>query len=219
MTRWTVDSLADRLGGLDVPGVPLRGREIGVDARRGVTREQCNAGSVLRNIEKGSDSKYLIIPMETLPEELRRDVSTPLPCHGADWVATNLWVAPEGTVTPLHFDIPHNFLVQIRGKKRAVVFERGHFATMYPERPWSSVPNFSRVDPMRPDLKRFPAFDAAQPWVTDIEAGDALFLPAGTWHHISSETVSISVNFWWARGIVAWAARGAHAFKRIRGIR
>lgn len=227
--RWTMASLADRLGDLEVPGVPLRGAEeggaasrvykLGVDMRRGVTRTSCRAGRVLRNIENGQATNYLIVPMGILPEEIQREVPTPIPCQGADWVATNLWVSPAQTVTPLHFDLPHNFLVQVRGRKKAMVFERGHFKAMYPEPPWSSVPNFSRVDPRHPDLDRYPAFQAALPLVTVLDAGDVLFLPSATWHHVTSETDSISVNFWWADGMLAWIARGANAFKRMRGIR
>jgi hypothetical protein len=219
VARWTLASLAQRLGRQLVPAVPLRGRELGVDARRGVARTMREAAEVLREIEQEQGTSYLIAPLDTLPADIRDEAPIPMPCRGAAWVATNVWIAPAGTITPLHFDIPHNFLVQIRGAKRVMVFERGHFMKMYKEPLWSSVPNFSRVDPMNPALDRFPAFRDMQPFVTDLAEGDVLFLPSATWHHVTSETNSISVNYWWAEGLVALFARGGSAFKQFRGIR
>ena len=149
---------------------------------------------------------------------MRADVPVPEPCRGAPWSSGKLWVSPAGAISPLHFDVADNLHAQLAGRKRFLAFERGRFATMYPEPPWSPVPNFSRVDPLSPDLTRFPRFRRAAPLAATLAPGDVVFLPARTWHHVTSEEASISVNFWWARGALAWLARGADAWKRARGL-
>jgi hypothetical protein len=217
-SSWTLAHLRERLGARPVPAARLRERRLGVDPRRGVDFTTQDAARLLADLEGGADALYLMAPLDLLPDDLRAEAPPPLPCRDAPWASSKLWVSPAGAVSPLHFDVAHNLHAQIRGHKRFLVFERGHFATMYPEPPWSSVPNLSRVDPLRPDLARFPRFARAVPSAGVLAPGDVIFLPRGTWHHVTSETASISVNFWWARGVTAWLARGADAWKRARGL-
>lgn len=219
VARWTPGTLAARLGSLQLPTVGLQDRTVRIDSYRGVPRTTCTAEQVLREIADGPGTQYLIAPVESLPADVQSEIPTPPPCRRATWAASNLWVAPGGSLSPLHFDVPHNFLVQVHGRKKVLVFERRQFVAMHPYAPWSSVPNFSQVDPTQPDVERFPRFRNAQPFVANLEAGDALYLPSATWHHVTNESPSVSVNFWWARGLIAWAARGVQSFKRVRGIR
>jgi hypothetical protein len=218
IARWTLADLRERLGSLQVRAARLRERRLGIDPRRGIDLTAREARSVIEEIERGGDSAYLMTPLEALPAELRAEAPVPAPCRGAPWLSSKLWESPGGAVSPLHFDMPHNLLAQISGTKRFLIFERGHFTSMYPEPPWSSVPNLSRVDPMNPDLARFPGFRRARPFVGTLGPGDLIFIPRGTWHHATSETASISVNFWWARGPLAWLARASDAWKRAWGI-
>jgi hypothetical protein len=217
LTRWTLAGLRERLGDLPLPTARLRGRTLGVN-RRGVELALRPASEVLAAIERGEDGAYLMAPLDALPAAVRADVPVPGPCRGAPWSSGKLWVSPAGAISPLHFDVANNLHAQLGGAKRFLTFERGRFGVMYPEPPWSPVPNFSRVDPLSPDLARFPRFRRAVPRSTQLAPGDVLFLPARTWHHVVSEEASISVNFWWAHGALAWFSRGADAWKRLRGI-
>jgi hypothetical protein len=59
------------------------------------------------------------------------------------------------------------------------------------------------VDPLNPDLERYPRFPAA--WATarqaELSPGDALYIPYMWWHGVESlEPVSILVNYWWNDG-------------------
>lgn len=218
LARWTLEGLRERLGGLQVRAARLRERRLAIDERRGVDLVERQARSIIEEIEKGGDAIYLMTPMAALPADLRAEAPPPAPCRGAPWQSSKLWISPAGAVSPLHFDMPHNLHAQIRGTKRVLTFERGNFAAMYPEPPWSSAPNLSRVDPLRPDLARFPRFRRARPLASEIGPGDMIFLPGGTWHHVTSESASISVNFWWGRGPLGWLARAADAWKRAWGI-
>ena len=67
---------------------------------------------------------------------------------------------------------------------------------------------------MLPDLARFPRFRRAEPRRATLAPGDVVFLPARTWHHVTSEEASISVNFWWARGALAWLYRSGEVLFR-----
>jgi hypothetical protein len=214
VARWTLEGLRARLGGAPVRAARLRSRRLGIDERRGIDLVEREARSIIEDIERGGDAFYLMTPLGALPPDLRAEAPAPAPCRGAPWLSSKLWISPAGAVSPLHFDMPHNLLAQIRGTKRVLTFERGHFTSMYPEPPWTSVPNLSRVDPVSPDLGRFPRFRRARPFVAEIGPGDMVFLPGGTWHHVTSESASISVNFWWGRGLLGWLAAAAGAWKR-----
>ena len=57
--------------------------------------------------------------------------------------------------------------------------------------------NVSPVDVAAPDAARFPRFADAVYCEAVLGPGEALFIPARTWHYVRSLTVSMSVNFWW----------------------
>lgn len=104
--------------------------------------------------------------------------------------ATSLWIGPGGTVTPLHHDTTNILFCQIFGRKR--------FELIAP------TETVLLLDPIRGfyspvDLDR--RAEAAHPGVRDLlvkdvvlEPGDALFLPAGWWHRVTSLDVSISFS-------------------------
>ena len=61
--------------------------------------------------------------------------------------------------------------------------------------------NTSRVDDAEtPDPKRFPKFARhVARWDAELAGGDALFMPAGTWHQVRARDASLSVSYWWGR--------------------
>jgi ribosomal protein L16 Arg81 hydroxylase len=103
---------------------------------------------------------------------------------------TNLWVGPAGTVTPLHHDVNNVLFMQIDGSKRF---------SLVP--PWDSEFVYCRhgvvadVDLENPDVQKHPLFAAATVESVVLETGDALFIPAGWWHHVRSLTESTSLTF------------------------
>jgi lysine-specific demethylase 8 len=93
---------------------------------------------------------------------LRADIRTPDYCSlgGGELRATNAWLGPAGTVTPLHCDPHHNLLAQVVGVKYVRLYAPAHTEALYPH-PSGHCTNSSQVDCGAPDAARFPRFAAA----------------------------------------------------------
>ena len=148
----------------------------------------------------------------------------------------NLWLGrmPRGVPpkeSPTHYDATDNLMLQLRGTKTWHLYHAFDAPNLYPqymrrrfaqnpddpaERPtdapaeWppdhASQDNFSPVNPTKPDFKKFPRMANAHPMTCQTEPGDALFMPAFTWHNVvnegertddpSTDGLSIGVNVW-----------------------
>lgn len=136
--------------------------------------------------------------------ELREDIREPAICAsgGAKAAVVNCWFGTKGTTTPLHFDRPYdNVLVQVVGAKVVRLFSRSETPKLMGSGADGDLSvmkqgNVSPVDVECPDHERFPLFkDADFQWCL-LLPGDALYIPAGHWHHVRSLSTSMSVNFW-----------------------
>ncbi|MHC5853060.1 cupin-like domain-containing protein [Nostoc sp.] len=108
------------------------------------------------------------------------------------------WFGSLGKTTTLHFDQLHNILVQIRGKKRILLFSPSNYLSFYPPlRESGAYGNFSKVNPITPNLELFPKF----PWKDQIEvilqAGEMLYIPPLWWHHVTGIDQNISLSCWY----------------------
>eukprot|EP00931_Biecheleriopsis_adriatica_P094667 TRINITY_DN68296_c0_g1_i1.p1 TRINITY_DN68296_c0_g1~~TRINITY_DN68296_c0_g1_i1.p1 ORF type:complete len:374 (-),score=46.21 TRINITY_DN68296_c0_g1_i1:71-1192(-) len=139
----------------------------------------------------------------------------------------NIWagrlLSKRPKESPLHHDPFENVMLQLAGSKTFVMVTATESANVYPR--WmlkrhapppgdlksqgldadrqSSVDNFSPVDPERPDLDRFPQFKKAHVMRCSLDPGQALFMPAYTWHNVLSygdpdSKVNLGVNAWFA---------------------
>jgi hypothetical protein len=161
----------------------------------------------------GSLDRYMDLP-EVYPEWLRAKLRMP----------AGLWLGPSGSLSTLHFDVAQNFLVQIRGRKRVVLFSPDQSKLLYYPHFETRIVHFSPVDVEKPDLARFPLFAKARPLECTLEPGDILHIPSGFWHFVRSLDPSLSLNFWWVRPGVLLARRhfllrqaGALLRKRLTG--
>jgi Cupin-like domain len=107
------------------------------------------------------------------------------------WRYSQFFMGPAGTVTPLHFDtlLSHNLFFQIYGTKQFTVFPRDQ-AKYCGRRGW----RWFEIDPEHPDYIRFPEYRQATPIPVTVKAGDILYMPPGTLHHVRSLEPSISFN-------------------------
>lgn len=53
------------------------------------------------------------------------------------------------------------------------------------------------LDPLAPDLARYPSYCQAQALRCTVRAGEMLYLPALWFHHVQQSHGCIAVNFWY----------------------
>jgi hypothetical protein len=119
-------------------------------------------------------------------------------------VAPRIWIGNRIRVSP-HCDLMENVACVVAGRRRFTLFPPEQLTNLYPG-PFELTPAgtpVSMVDPLAPDLDRYPRFAAA--WATaqqaELAPGDALYIPYMWWHGVESlEPVSILVNYWWNEG-------------------
>nr|XP_060642409.1 bifunctional peptidase and arginyl-hydroxylase JMJD5 [Anolis sagrei ordinatus] len=137
---------------------------------------------------------------EQIPE-LKADIGVPDYCclgkGDEDDITVNAWFGPAGTVSPLHHDPQHNFLVQVMGQKYIRLYSPQQSERLYPHE-GHLLHNTSQVDVEDPDLETFPQFQAAAFQEGLLGPGQVLFIPAGHWHYVRALDTSFSVSFWWS---------------------
>ena len=85
-----------------------------------------------------------------------------------------------------------NLLVQVRGKKRVVLFSPADALNLYLVGDKSSV-----LDIDSPDLSCYPLFSNATRYECKLNPGDVLYIPALWFHNVVSLDFSVAVNVFW----------------------
>ena len=111
-----------------------------------------------------------------------------------------IWMG-NATQVATHFDLSDNFAVVAAGQRRFTLFPPDAVGDLYvgPLDVTLAGQPVSMVDPLAPDLTRYPRFEAAREkaLVADLEPGDAIYIPTLWWHHVAaSAPVNILVNYW-----------------------
>jgi len=128
------------------------------------------------------------------------EAANPMPLMDES-VHPRLWLG-NAFLTPAHIDELDNLACVVGGRRRFTLFPPEQVGNLYIG-PLDFTPAgapVSMVSLKSPDFERFPRFRealaAAQ--VAELEAGDALFIPAVWWHHVESfDVVNILINYWW----------------------
>lgn len=100
---------------------------------------------------------------------------------------------PGGEFPRVHCDMfhLHAWITQVHGEKEITLFEHGqeHLLYVNPQVPWLSLVHDPR------DHARYPLLREARMHHVVLRAGDALFVPAGTWHTARCLGMNITVAF------------------------
>lgn len=134
---------------------------------------------------------------------LLRDIEPPdelcvFPCTH---FSRNLWMGPEGSFTPLHFDPTDNLFCQVVGSKRIVLFPRDFPGLAGEEGRKNTASLEQRPLCGEEIIDAKDAFWEAvgrgwRGWECVLNPGDALYIPEGCWHQCTALGPSISVSFW-----------------------
>jgi len=157
-------------------------------------------GELLRIADNPAPSG-MAVQSEVIPELLPGFVeANPMPLI-PDFVEPRIWLGNRIRVAP-HYDLMENIAVCLAGRRRFTLFPPEQVANLYAG-PFELTPAgtpVSMVDPLDPDLDRYPRY--AEAWShaqqATLEPGDALYIPYTWWHGVEAlEPVSILVNYWW----------------------
>lgn len=191
LESWSPQALAARFGEVMVSAVYGREGVEDYDMRTPSLSQEVPLARFVEDVLKAgaSNDLYLVANGRNIdrPElcplwdDLRMDDALFDPARREG--AAALWLGPQGTVTPLHHDTANIMLFQVFGEKRvslAAPWEPGLEGTR------RGV--YSSLDPeaLDPDARE-PRF-----WRGVLRPGDALFIPAGWWHHLRALSVSVS---------------------------
>ncbi|XP_033633664.1 bifunctional peptidase and (3S)-lysyl hydroxylase Jmjd7-like [Asterias rubens] len=130
--------------------------------------------------------------------------------------AVNFWMGEEKAVTSMHKDHYENLYCVISGQKHFIL----HPPTDLPYIPYGTYPAarykvtngedfdvmdepdvgevpWIPIDPVLPNLERWPKYGNSKPVHCTVHAGDVLYLPSLWFHHVRQEHATIAVNFWY----------------------
>ena len=116
-------------------------------------------------------------------------------------VEPRAWIGNRIRVSP-HFDHNENIGVVVAGQRRFTLFPPEQMTNLYvgPLELTPAGTPVSMVDPLEPDLERFPRFAAAMVTAQSatLEPGDAIYIPYHWWHGVESlGRFNFLVNYWW----------------------
>jgi 50S ribosomal protein L16 3-hydroxylase len=121
--------------------------------------------------------------LQALAADLRQPV---------DALRFSVFATDRGGITQCHFDINHNFTLQVRGRKRWKIAEN-HFAIRPLERFTVSdrVPEILRLHTVEEPPRCLPP-DAQS---IELFPGSMVYVPRGDWHEVEALEESLSFNF------------------------
>ncbi|MES1199868.1 MAG: cupin-like domain-containing protein [Pseudomonadota bacterium] len=159
---------------------------------------------VFERIEKheNDDSQPIIYvssaEVKTYFSGLHEENNVPL---GKSNCMERIWIGMRTRIAA-HNDFPANLACVAVGRRRFTIFPPDQFRNLYIG-PIDNTPAgraVSMVDFLNPDFEKHPRFRAALEvgQVTELEPGDAVFIPSMWWHHVEGlERFNVLVNYWW----------------------
>ena len=218
--RWTPEYFKETHGDLVTPVAELQDRHVCRDPKVGFTYQDVEVRRAVDLVYGTPEPRYyMIAPLQGPLAALFDGVTQPEYLDGAARIRSRFWMSASGSFSPLHRDFPDNLFAQVVGRKRFTILPPGDARRVYRFSFFSKLPQISPVNAERPDLDRFPRFRGAQPITVDLRPGDLLYIPSAWWHQATSVDASMSINWWWARGVVRVLAAGADLLRKVRKVR
>ncbi|CAN7985964.1 unnamed protein product [Ixodes hexagonus] len=132
--------------------------------------------------------------------ELAKDITLPNFFPEEAFFSSVLRVASPQLCLWTHYDVMDNFLIQVRGRKRAVLFHPNDLEYLYMKGNFPTLVEGDKsqvLDIDNPDLERYPDFLKATRYEAVLEPGDILFIPALWFHNMTALDFGVAVNIFW----------------------
>lgn len=139
--------------------------------------------------------------------------ANPMPLLASD-VNPKLWIGGRVVVGP-HNDFPENVACVVAGRRRFRLFPPDQIGNLYigPMELNPAGRPVSFVSVTQPDLDRYPRYAQAlaASRETELDAGDAIYIPSMWWHSVESlAPFNLLINYWWESATTS-SARGEAA--------
>ena len=218
MQRWSFDHVGEVLGARTITPVVLDAGNFHIDVKAGVRVAEMDFATYVRHLE-GSDAPpyYLRLPLEGPDAPPFEGYEVPVYCKRRIFMKKNLWVGGAGVASDLHYDMTHNVVAQVVGRRRVLLFGPEQTEDLHPFPRRTLNWHHSQVHVEAPDHARFPRYKNARPIEVELSRGEMLFIPQGFWHRFETLERAIAVNFFWltlrlapamALARLAWVANG-----------
>lgn len=204
-TKWTVEYLCERLGDapvkvhvapqpcLDFVSKNFAYRTMPMDEliRRASGDVPGSEFYYLRSLGADARAQDVADVRKQFPD-VADDVQLP-PFFSEDaFFSSVLRVGSPGLRLWTHYDVMDNFLVQVRGRKRVLLFAPDEALNMYLVGDKSAV-----LDVDHPDPVTFPRFLLAHRQECLLQPGDVLYIPALWFHNTLALDFGVAVNVFW----------------------
>jgi CelD/BcsL family acetyltransferase involved in cellulose biosynthesis len=191
---------------LDPAKTPRTGLSVVETIRR---IEDCRSWMVLKHVEQDPEYRALL---DACLEEIRAHAEPidPGMCEREGYV----FVTSPGSVTPMHLDLEHNFLLQVRGWKTIHQYDRTD-GTILPQEALERI-----CDGAHRNLVHRPEFDE-RAWVNVLRPGDGLHFPISIPHWVKNGdevSISFSITFKTPAALRRQSIHRVNARLRRRGL-
>ena len=150
--------------------------------------------------QQGTPALYLAqAPLTGQLAPLLQDLQPPQGLEQLTIASTNLWMNAAPCTSSLHYDPQHNLLCVITGRKHVQLWPPCCTHLLRPHSVFGESPNHSKLKELQSSRQLAQAKEHAGDRYVAVTLGpaDALLIPAGWWHLVSSKQHTIAVNYWW----------------------